>query len=300
MATFADLEATNPHLRKLFREWLDLREETGEDITDYQAFRQHVIFRGAPDPGEAPLDDFLTPDGVPNERTWGHARGQVHGMIRPEEADASSLARPISDAEAAQLGPLRTLDAPPASSSPTGRTIHDTRGDNETETASGTGARPTSASLPTSPETITSVNPPHEAQGDRTTNTIVSNGRAAAPLTYAYSAPEAPPSASGPVRAPSDDADRSPAAVFRGRAPLIAVLLLLLGGTAGAWWLIRRRRRPERSRITTGARHVTRAAAARTSKAVAAVADVAVVAARRSRRIGTALTAEGERLLERK
>jgi hypothetical protein len=39
-----------------------LRSQNGEDPTDYQAFRQHLINLGAPDPGEQEIDDFVGED----------------------------------------------------------------------------------------------------------------------------------------------------------------------------------------------------------------------------------------------
>jgi hypothetical protein len=62
MATFADLSADNPNLRQQYDEWRDVRSQNGEDPTDYQAFRQHVINIGAPDPGEQEIDDFVGED----------------------------------------------------------------------------------------------------------------------------------------------------------------------------------------------------------------------------------------------
>ena len=121
MATFAELEATNPDIRRQFREWVDLREQTGGDLTDYQAFRQHVIFRGAPDPGEHPPADFLTPDGAPGGASLERPLGQTRATVRPEEADASLMTPPLSDAEAAQLGPSGELAAPPAGRDVAGR-----------------------------------------------------------------------------------------------------------------------------------------------------------------------------------
>ena len=62
MATFADLSADNPNLRQQYDEWRDQRSQSGEDPTDYQAFRQHVMALGAPDPGEGEIDDFVGDD----------------------------------------------------------------------------------------------------------------------------------------------------------------------------------------------------------------------------------------------
>ena len=62
MATFNDLMADNPNLRQQYDEWRELRSQNGEDPTDYQAFRQHVIAIGAPDPGEQEIADFVGDD----------------------------------------------------------------------------------------------------------------------------------------------------------------------------------------------------------------------------------------------
>ena len=62
MATFAELAADNPNIRAQYDEWAPLRSQNGEDPTDYQAFRQHLIAIGAPDPGDAEIDDFVGDD----------------------------------------------------------------------------------------------------------------------------------------------------------------------------------------------------------------------------------------------
>lgn len=53
-----DLEADNPNVRQQYDEWRQQREQKGEDATDYEAFRQHLIAIGAPDPGDEPPEDF--------------------------------------------------------------------------------------------------------------------------------------------------------------------------------------------------------------------------------------------------
>ena len=62
MATFADLTAENPNIRDQYDEWREQRSQQGEDPSDYEAFRQHVIALGAPDPGEQEIDDFVGDD----------------------------------------------------------------------------------------------------------------------------------------------------------------------------------------------------------------------------------------------
>ena len=62
MSTFQDLAGDSPNIRQQYDEWRDLRIQTGEDPTDYQAFRQHVQNMGAPDPGGREIDDFVGDD----------------------------------------------------------------------------------------------------------------------------------------------------------------------------------------------------------------------------------------------
>lgn len=62
MATFTDMAADNPNIRQQYDEWREARGQNGEDPTDYQAFREHVIALGAPDPGEQEPDDFVGDD----------------------------------------------------------------------------------------------------------------------------------------------------------------------------------------------------------------------------------------------
>jgi hypothetical protein len=59
MPSFQDLTAENPNIRDQYDEWRGQRSQNGEDPTDYEAFRQHLIALGAPDPGEQEIDDFV-------------------------------------------------------------------------------------------------------------------------------------------------------------------------------------------------------------------------------------------------
>jgi hypothetical protein len=59
MPTFDELTATNPNIRAQYDEWRAPRTESGEDPTDYQAFRAHIVESGGPDPGEWEISDFV-------------------------------------------------------------------------------------------------------------------------------------------------------------------------------------------------------------------------------------------------
>ena len=62
MPTFADMSSDNPNIRQQYDEWRDQRSQKGEDPTDWEAFRQHEMAIGAPDPGQQEADDFVGDD----------------------------------------------------------------------------------------------------------------------------------------------------------------------------------------------------------------------------------------------
>jgi hypothetical protein len=62
MATFEELSADNPNIRAQYDEWAPLRLKMGRTPTDYQAFRQHLMAIGAPDPGATEISDFVGDD----------------------------------------------------------------------------------------------------------------------------------------------------------------------------------------------------------------------------------------------
>ena len=69
MATFQELAESNPNIRQQYDEWREQRSQNGEDATDFQAFREHVMSMGSPDPGEQEIDDFVGEDFKPPTRS---------------------------------------------------------------------------------------------------------------------------------------------------------------------------------------------------------------------------------------
>jgi hypothetical protein len=70
MATFGEMTADNPYIREQYDEWGDARVQNGEDPTDWDAFREHVMALGAPDPGNRPPDDFVGEDWKAENPDW--------------------------------------------------------------------------------------------------------------------------------------------------------------------------------------------------------------------------------------
>jgi hypothetical protein len=62
MPTFDELAADNPNIRQQYDEWREQRAAAGEDPTDYNAFRDHLMAIGAPDPGAEEIADFVGDD----------------------------------------------------------------------------------------------------------------------------------------------------------------------------------------------------------------------------------------------
>jgi len=62
MAAFQDLATDNPTIRQQYDEWRQQDPQNNADPTDFQAFRQHLIDSGAPDPGERAIDDLVEDD----------------------------------------------------------------------------------------------------------------------------------------------------------------------------------------------------------------------------------------------
>ena len=58
MPVLEDLEADNPNIRQQAAEWRQARAANGEDPNDWDAFREHLMAIGAPDPGDEEPDDF--------------------------------------------------------------------------------------------------------------------------------------------------------------------------------------------------------------------------------------------------
>ncbi len=48
----------NPNFMDQLNEWQRVRSEKGEDPTDWNAFRDHIMAIGAPDPGFVPVNEF--------------------------------------------------------------------------------------------------------------------------------------------------------------------------------------------------------------------------------------------------
>ena len=83
MPTCADLMADHPNLRQQYDDWRAARAQNGEDLTDYQAFRQHVIALGRPDPGEPEIDDVVGDDfKAAHPERYGSACAEPLGLRR--------------------------------------------------------------------------------------------------------------------------------------------------------------------------------------------------------------------------
>lgn len=62
MQTFEDMQQQDPEIRYEYDVWRDLRAQNGEDPADWDAFREHLIAIGHPDPGGRPPEDWVGED----------------------------------------------------------------------------------------------------------------------------------------------------------------------------------------------------------------------------------------------
>jgi len=70
MATFDTLAQANPNIRSQYDEWREQRSGSGEDSTDWDAFRDHLLAVGSADPGMAPPDDFVGEEWKAENPDW--------------------------------------------------------------------------------------------------------------------------------------------------------------------------------------------------------------------------------------
>jgi len=70
MSTFAELMEQNPNIRQQYDTWRNERAQKGQDPTDWDEFRQFVMYIGAPDPGDRPPDDFVGDDWKAQHPEW--------------------------------------------------------------------------------------------------------------------------------------------------------------------------------------------------------------------------------------
>lgn len=93
----SDVEKANPNVRQQNDEWRKQRVERGQDPNDAEAFRQHQVAIGAPDPGAGPIRDTA---GAATREAEGR-RDQVVGslkegagkLLRNEEVAAEGASR---------------------------------------------------------------------------------------------------------------------------------------------------------------------------------------------------------------
>ncbi|MFN0070719.1 MAG: hypothetical protein ACKVVP_04415 [Chloroflexota bacterium] len=70
MSTFDSLQQDNPNIRQQYDDWRNERAGKGEDPTDWDAFRDLVMYIGAPDPGVVPPDDFVSEEWKAENPDW--------------------------------------------------------------------------------------------------------------------------------------------------------------------------------------------------------------------------------------
>lgn len=83
MATFVEMQHSDPDIRAEYDLWRGLREERGENPVDWDAFRAHLIAIGHNDPGDVPPDDWVGEDyKAANPEWWANYTSRVRNIGR--------------------------------------------------------------------------------------------------------------------------------------------------------------------------------------------------------------------------
>jgi len=95
VAELADLEQENPQIRQTLQEWQAARQSSGEDPTDWAAFRRYVRTTGAADPGPRAPQEFwqATQISTGMGAAGTVAYGQPPGTFGQPAADQSMFGR---------------------------------------------------------------------------------------------------------------------------------------------------------------------------------------------------------------
>ncbi len=91
-AALSDLEQQNPNIRSQIQEWQRGRTSNGQNPTDWDAFRQHAMGIGAPDPGqEAPREFMQSAAGAESSASSGTLGGQQPQPPQPQPQNRAIL-----------------------------------------------------------------------------------------------------------------------------------------------------------------------------------------------------------------
>jgi hypothetical protein len=94
-ATLSDLEQQNPNIRSQIQEWQSDRASNGENPTDWEAFRQHAVAMGAPDPGPEAPREFM-------QSAAGSAAGGIVGKLTGQQPQQQERQQPQQQQERPQ------------------------------------------------------------------------------------------------------------------------------------------------------------------------------------------------------
>ena len=108
MATFQDMARDNPNIRAQYDDWRTQRAANNEDAVDWEAFRQHVMAIGAPDPGSRPPDDFVGEDFKQANPEWTR---RWLAQASPEQASRLQAMLRLSECCLSRLKASRRVSA---------------------------------------------------------------------------------------------------------------------------------------------------------------------------------------------
>src|SRR5688500_15764759 len=90
-ATLSELEQQNPNIGSQIEVWQRERVNNGQSPADWEAFRQHAMAIGAPDPGEEAPSDFAQ---SAKEASSAAARSKAAEQQAQQPAQSQQSAQP--------------------------------------------------------------------------------------------------------------------------------------------------------------------------------------------------------------
>jgi hypothetical protein len=91
-ASLRDLEQQNPDIRDQIEEWQSDRASNGQNPTDWEAFRQHLMAIGAPDPGPEAPREFM-------QSALGSAAGGIVGKFTGQQPQQQERRQPRQEVQ---------------------------------------------------------------------------------------------------------------------------------------------------------------------------------------------------------
>ena len=101
-ATLSELEQQNPNIRGQIETWQQARTDNGQAPTDWNAFRQHAMAIGAPDPGQEEPREFMQSAAAAESRAASSKLQAQREQVSPPQQQVSPTQQQVSQPQQQQ------------------------------------------------------------------------------------------------------------------------------------------------------------------------------------------------------